>query len=179
MAEFCRITPEELTDNAFRLIGKDWMLVTSSKAEGELTCGEDYNTMTASWGGIGILWNKPVAFVFIRPQRHTFGFTEANDRMTLSFFDSSYRPALSYCGKFSGAEKEKVKDCGLTPVTDVTSNGRAVWFDEARIVLKTKKLYHQFLDESAFTDPAPLANYPGRDFHMMYICEIEEVLVKE
>ena len=49
-------------ENAFDLIGKEWMLVTAGNKE-------KFNTMTASWGGIGWLWNKPVAFIFIRPER--------------------------------------------------------------------------------------------------------------
>ena len=179
MAEFRTIRPEEITYNPFKMIGKDWMLVTSAKDDSSLICGEDYNTMTASWGGMGILWSKPVAFVFIRPQRHTFGFAEENDRMTLSFFDESHRAALAHCGKASGRDGDKVKACGLTPVSDTDDNGRAVWFDEARMVLKTRKLYHQFLDEKSFTDLGPLSNYAAGDFHMMYICEIEEVLVRE
>ena len=179
MAEFRTIRPEEITDNPFQLIGKDWMLVTSAKSDGALICGTDYNTMTASWGGVGVLWNKPVAFVFIRPQRHTFGFTENNDLLTLSFFDESHRAALAYCGKASGRNGDKAKECGLTPVSVTNENGRAVWFEEARIVLKTKKLYHQFLDEKCFTDSAPMAAYAAKDFHMMYVCEIEEVLVRE
>ena len=178
MADFIKITPEELADNPFKLIGKEWMLVTSANDGDGKKCGEDYNTMTASWGGVGILWNKPVAFVFIRPQRHTFKFTEKNARMTLSFFDETYRPALSYCGKFSGLEKDKASDCGLTPSCDITADGRAVWFDEARLVMKTKKLYECFLEECAFLDPALLDNYKSKDFHKMYICEIEEVLKK-
>ncbi|MBQ4354464.1 MAG: flavin reductase [Clostridia bacterium] len=178
MSEFKKITPEELTENAFRLIGKDWMLVTSANSTDGMKGGEDYNTMTASWGGVGILWNKPVAFVFIRPQRHTFRFTEKNSRMTLSFFTEDYRPALSFCGKFSGAEKDKAADCGLTPVSDCTQDGRAVWFAEAKLVLKTRKLYEDDLKKSAFLDDAALANYRAGDFHKMYICEIEEVLMR-
>jgi len=178
MSEFKKITPESITDNPFRLIGKDWMLVTSADESGD-KCGENYNTMTASWGGVGILWNKPVAFVFIRPQRHTFRFTDRNQRMTLSFFTEDFRPALSYCGKFSGLEKDKASDCGLTPEQDVTGAGRAVWFREARLVMKTKKLYEAYLDEAAFLDPALLDNYKSKDYHKMYICEIEEVLVKD
>ena len=54
---YLSVSPYEL-GNACRMIGKDWMLV----------CAGD-NAMTASWGGMGVLWNKPVAFVFIRPQR--------------------------------------------------------------------------------------------------------------
>ena len=64
-----QIKPEELTRNPFQMIGKDWLLITTKK-------GDKVNTMTASWGGIGWLWNKPVAFVFIRPERFTHGFIE-------------------------------------------------------------------------------------------------------
>ena len=93
MSEFRTITPEEFSGNPFTLIGRDWMLVTAANPGDGLRGGEDYNTMTASWGGMGILWGKPVAFVFVRPQRHTFSFTEKNDRLTLSFFGPEYREA--------------------------------------------------------------------------------------
>ena len=176
---FRQIKPEQITDNAFRLIGTDWMLVTSADNEGSLVCGEDYNTMTASWGGVGILWSKPVAFVFIRPQRHTFSFTERNGMMTLSFFGEEYRKALSFCGSKSGRDMDKVKECGLTPAADQTEWGRTVHFEEARLVMKVRPLYKEYLKEGAFLSEEPLKNYAAGDFHMMYVCEITEVLVKE
>lgn len=178
MNGFNRILPDQITDNTFKLIGKDWMLVTAAHDGDGTEGGRDYNTMTASWGGFGVLWNKPVAFVFIRPQRHTFLFTESNERMTLSFFSEDYRPALSYCGKFSGADGDKAKACGLTPLSDSTDHGRAVWFAEARLVLKTRKLYEEDLKESAVLDDSVLKHYPSKDYHKMYICEIEEVLLR-
>ena len=61
---FSRIDPKELDQNVFSMIGEQWMLVTAGTAE---RC----NTMTASWGGLGVLWGKPVATVYIRPQRYT------------------------------------------------------------------------------------------------------------
>lgn len=179
MSEFKKIMPAELNDNMFSAIGDEWMLVTSADCCGSLTCGEDYNTMTASWGGIGILWGKPVAFVFIRPQRHTFNFTERNTRLTLSFFGEEYKKTLAYCGKFSGRDVDKAKECALTPVSDKDGDGRAVWFDEARLVLKLKKLYADFISPEKMTDPYPMYTYAAGDYHKMYICEIEEVLVKE
>lgn len=178
MSNFTKISPEQITDNSFKLIGKDWMLVTSADESENLSGGKNYNTMTASWGGVGIMWNKPVAFVFIRPQRHTFPFIERNSRLTLSFFDESYRPALSYCGTFSGRDVDKAEKCGLTPVSDINSDGSAVWFGEARLVMKVKKLYEDDLHEASFIDKSCLSTYKAGDFHRMYICEIEEVLVK-
>ncbi len=179
MNEFRSIRPEELSGNPFRLIGHDWMLVTSADPGDGLEGGKDYNTMTASWGGMGILWGGPVAFVFIRPQRHTFGFTEKNDRLTLSFFGEEYRDALNYCGSKSGRDVDKAAACGLTPVSDTDAHGRAVWFDEAKIVLKTRKLYAEPIRADAFLDADARAVYPKDDFHTAYVCAIEEVLVRD
>ena len=179
MNSFRSVRPEEISGNPFRLIGHDWMLVTSANPGDGLRGGADYNTMTASWGGMGILWGGPVAFVFIRPQRHTYGFIEANARMTLSFFGEEYRSALNFCGSKSGRDYDKAAECGLTPVAETDENGRAVWFNEAKLVLKVRKLYADPLKAEAFLDAEARAVYPQNDFHTMYVCAIEEVLVRE
>ena len=72
------IDPAQITDNFISLIGKEWMLITAGDAS-------SYNTMTASWGTIGFLWNHPVAFVFVRTERYTFKFMEQYEGFTLSF----------------------------------------------------------------------------------------------
>ena len=102
------VLPEQIQDNPFKLIGKDWALVTSGTKD-------SFNTMTVSWGGVGVMWGKPVAFTFIRPQRHTFGFIENNNYFTMSFFDEEYRDALNFCGTKSGRDDDKPKETGLTP----------------------------------------------------------------
>ncbi len=179
MSDFKHINPTDITGNIIKMIESDWMLVTSADSNGPLVCGNDYNTMTASWGGMGFLWHKPVAFVFIRPQRHTFSFTERNSRLTLSFFDESYRDTLSFCGKYSGREYDKAKECSLTAAFDSNDGGRAVWFTEARLVLKLKKLYADFISPDKMTDTYPMYTYAEHDYHKMYICEIEDVLLKQ
>ena len=158
-------TPYEL-GNACQMIGRDWMLV----------CAGD-NAMTASWGGMGILWNKPVAFVFIRPQRHTYTMTETNDRMALAFMDGQYRDALKYFGTNSGRDGDKFAATGLDrahhPETGV------LYPAQAETVLFCRKLYIDDLKKDGFLDPALLSNYPIDDFHRMYVCEVEEVWVKD
>lgn len=104
---FSRIDPKELDQNVFSMIGEQWMLVTAGTVE---RC----NTMTASWGGLGVLWGKPVATVYIRPQRYTLEFVEREDCFTLSFFGEEYRKALALCGSKSGRDVDKVKECGFT-----------------------------------------------------------------
>jgi flavin reductase (DIM6/NTAB) family NADH-FMN oxidoreductase RutF len=168
MSAFKEINPSEIKNNPFDLIGKDWALVTAKNGEG---C----NTMTASWGGVGIMWNKPVAFTFIRPQRFTFGLLENEDYFTLSFYGEEYRKALKFCGTKSGRDFDKAKECGFTPVYDE----KAPYFAEAKLVLVCKKLYAQDLnEESAVEKETVLPNYNGDDYHKMYISEIVKVLKK-
>ncbi len=165
--EFREIKPESLTDNPFKLIGMDWMLVTAGSAE-------SFNTMTASWGGLGILWERKVCFCFIRPTRHTYEFIERSENFTLSFFEERYRKALSYCGSHSGRDTDKIKEAGLTPATA----GGFVHFAEARLVLACKKIYFQDITPSHFVDPAIDGMYPKKDYHRMYVGEIKKCLVK-
>lgn len=166
---FRKLVPEALTDNVFKLIGKDWMLVTAGDPD-------DFNTMTASWGGMGILWGKPVAFVFVRPQRHTYGYMEAASHFTLSFFDEAYRDALNYCGTHSGRDVDKMAATGLTPVT---SGDLGVVFAEARLAMICRKLYAQDLTATSFVATEIIDQaYATRDFHRLYVGEIVGVLAK-
>ncbi len=91
MAKFIELDPSEITGNVFDRIGKEWMLITAGKPE-------KYNTMTASWGGLGVLWNANVSFAFVRPSRYTFEFLEREKYYTLSFLGLSQRRALQICG---------------------------------------------------------------------------------
>ena len=158
-------------EDAFRLIGKEWMLVTGGTLE------NGYNTMTASWGCAGILWNKPVAVCFIRPQRYTYGIVEDSDTLTLSFFPKGeYREALRYCGTKSGRDGDKFAATGLTVGKTVEG---VPYPAEANLVLVCRKLYADDLKENAFIDPEMLKHYTAKDYHRFYICEITEVLVKD
>lgn len=165
---FKEINPNQITNNPFDLIGKDWALVTAGSKE-------KFNTMTVSWGGVGIMWNKPVAFTFIRPQRYTYEFLENGEYFTMSFFDDSYRDVLSFCGSKSGRDYDKPKETGITAVFD----DKAPYFSQAKLVLVCKKLYGQFLNEESAVDKSILSSYKNGDYHKMYISEIEKVLVNE
>ncbi len=166
---FRKIAPEAIGDNPFTLIGKDWMLITAGNEE-------KHNTMTASWGGVGVLWNKPAATVYIRPQRYTLGFVEENEYYSLCFFGEEHRAALNLCGKKSGRDCDKEKETGLTPVFD----RQAPYYQQARLVMICRKLYRQDMTEEAFLDKEVLErNYPGRDLHRMFIGEIVTVLERE
>lgn len=158
-------------EDALNLIGKQWMLVTAGTSE-------SFNTMTASWGGLGWLWNKPVAFVFIRPERFTHGFIEASDCMTLSFYGEEYREALKICGTKSGRDIDKVAATGLTPVELESGN---MTFGEARLTLDCRKLFKTSMQEANFIDKELLEMWYGTHggLHDVYVVEIENVYTNE
>lgn len=161
------ILANNLEKTAFEMIGKDWMLLTAGNSE-------SYNTMTASWGGLGVLWNKNVVFAFVRPQRFTFEFMNDNDYFSCSFFNEEFRSALAYCGKYSGRDVDKAKECNLTP--DFSEN--APYFEEADTVIVCKKLYVQQMTEDSIIDDSIKANYNGDDYHHVFVGEIVKVLKK-
>lgn len=168
MQQFHPIAPTDITGNVFDLIGNRWMLVTSGDESG-------FNTMTASWGGMGVIWSRPAAFCFIRPQRYTYTFLKKNSLYTLSFYDDEkYRKALNICGSKSGRDGDKVKEAGLTPVF---SDGTA-YFEQASLVLICRKLAEQPMDPACFIDPAIEKNYPNKDYHKIFVGEIVKVLAK-
>ena len=168
---YTQIESAEIKDNLIRLIASDWMLVTAGTRE-------EFNTMTANWGGTGYLWNKNVVFVFVRPERYTYGFIESTVGFTLTFFDEKYRDALNLCGAKSGRDCDKVAETGLTP--HITGLGYPA-FTEARLVLECRKLYATQLERDHFLDPEPLRSHYNTKggLHKMYIAEIEKAWIKQ
>ena len=154
-------------ENPFQLIGKDWMLVTAGNEFG-------YNTMTASWGGVGWLWNKPVAFIFIRPERYTHDFLETNERVTLSFYAEEYRQILQICGTKSGRDINKTAETGLVPVA---LESGSMTFEQARLTLDCRKLFKTSMHESDFVEKSILNTWYGEKggLHDIYVAEIENV----
>ena len=165
------INVSDLKDNMFDAIGKEWMLVTAGTED-------NFNTMTASWGGIGILWGMPVAFIFIRPERYTYEFIEAGETLTLSFLGEEHKSVHSVCGSKSGRTTDKVAETGLVP--HITPKGN-ITFQQARLVLECRKLYADFIDPENFIDKSLTGRWYGGsrgDFHKMYVLQIEHVWVK-
>ena len=169
MNQFQTVPMENFNLNPFQKIGKDWMLVTAEK-EGKV------NSLTASWGGVGVIWNKNVAFIFIRESRYTKEFIDGSDTFSLSFLDSEkYKEVLSYMGKVSGRNEDKIKNAKLT----VNHKEQIPYFEEASMVLLCKKMCHQKLKADSFLlDTIDSQFYKDKDYHELYIGEIVEILSK-
>jgi flavin reductase (DIM6/NTAB) family NADH-FMN oxidoreductase RutF len=154
--------------NSFQLIGNEWMLLTAGKLD-------SFNMMTASWGGLGVLWDKNVCYCFIRPTRFTYQFFEKSEAFTVSFFEEKYRNVLEYCGSHSGRDVNKVAETGLTPMKGPLDT---IFFKEARLVFVCKKIYFQDIIPEHFIDQEIHKNYPLKDYHRMYIGEIVRCMGK-
>lgn len=166
MNNFKEISPEQFRKNPFQLIGKEWMLVTA---------GDKYkvNTMTASWGGLGVMYGKNVAYTVIRPQRYTKEFVDKEETYSLSFLDKNYKKIMSYLGSVSGRSEDKITKSGLT----IDWSDETPYFNEADHVLICKKLFKQTLDGASLLNPKLDSTwYTNKDYHILYISEIIKVL---
>ncbi|MBN2874832.1 MAG: flavin reductase [Spirochaetales bacterium] len=165
---FREISTRSIEHNVFDMIQEAWMLVTAGTIE-------SWNTMTANWGGFGHLWNRDVAYVFVRPTRFTYSFIESSGAMTLSFFSEEWRDALSTCGKVSGREADKAALTGLTPTEPRPGY---VGFEQAHLTLACRVIHKQDIDPAGFIEQS-LASHYNDDYHRLYIAEIVTALVRD
>lgn len=169
LRDYIEIKPEELNKSVFQMIGNDWMLITAEK-------DNKANTMTASWGGLGVMWHKNVSYIVLRPQRYTKEFIDNTDTFSLCFFDSKYKKELSYLGSVSGRDEDKMSKTALT----LNHFDNIPYFEEADIIITCKKMFAQEFNPDSFIQKNLVEkNYSNKDFHTMYISEILKVLVRK
>ena len=164
---FQKINIQDFNINPFTAIGKDWMLITAGD---QLKA----NTMTASWGGMGVLWNQNVVTVYVRPQRYTKEFIDSQDYFSLSFFQD-YHKELRYLGNVSGRDIDKMNKAQL----HITYLDGVPTFEEAKLVFIIQKIYQNTITPSGFIDNSlDQVNYPQKDYHIMYIGKIIDIYQK-
>lgn len=162
------INVDDLQFNPFTAIGKEWFLVTAGDVK-------DFNTMTASWGGVGVMWGKNVVTTVIRSNRHTYNYIDDGEYFTISFLPEQYKDILSFCGSHSGRDCNKVEKTGLKPL----AVNKAVTFEQAKLVFVCKKLYAQQLSEDCFVDKEQLKWYSKTNpIHTAFVGEIVATYVQ-
>ena len=168
MAGYRKVEVKDIPGNIYQMLSEDWMLITA---------GNDakFNMMTASWGGLGNLYQKPVAFCFINPSRYTYQLMEKGDTYTLSFYKEESRKALQVCGTTSGRDGDKVKASGLTPITTPSGNKA---FGEAWLIIECRKMIAQSFNPDVVKQDALRQEWEGKAMHKMYIGEITNVWMK-
>lgn len=155
----------EFKTDIFAQYDKKWALLTAGNKD-------KFNTMTISWGGLGTIWNKPVATVYVRSSRYTHEFIDNNEYFTVSFYPEDYKKVLGVLGSKSGRDMDKINDSGLTAkVLD-----KSVTFEEAEVTLVCKKLMMQPLEVKNMPEDIAKQFYGADAPHDMYIGEVVEIL---
>lgn len=169
LAGFRQVAADKIPGNIIKLLN-DATLITSGS-------GENVNVMAASWGGLGVFWEKPVSFCFLGAQRYSITTMDKGDTYTISFYTEAYKDAIQYCGSTTGRNEDKIKGSGLTPIK--TPSG-ATAFAEAWMIFECKKIIAQPLSQDAIADKTSDAakKWNGKELHKMYIGEILNVWVK-
>lgn len=158
-----KIDIESLKLNVVDIWMNNWFLLTAGTFE-------DCNMMTVSWGSIGCIWDKPFVQILVRPQRHTYNYTEAFDSFTLCGFPGHYRKSLNTLGTLSGRNGWKLGETPLTLKPSLTVSAPS--YKEASIILECRKIYFQDLDPAGFLDNSIQDNYTAKDYHRVYFGEI-------
>jgi flavin reductase (DIM6/NTAB) family NADH-FMN oxidoreductase RutF len=170
---FKLIKPNDLPDNAFKVFSDDWFILTAGKEQ-------TYNPMTISWGNFGYLWGYPTVTVYVRPDRHTYGFMEKSSTFTICTFDEKHRSAMRYIGSKSGRDGDKIKATGLT--AKLTAQ-ESLYYEEAHLIIECEKVFSTAMNPDEIIDPKMKKYYQGGQkpipVHKMYIGKILNIWVKE
>lgn len=165
---FREVQLQDLNFNPFTKIGKEWMLISAGDEK-------KVNTMTASWGGAGVLWGDNVVTAYIRPNRYTKEFVDSQECFSLSFFNG-YKKELGVLGTVSGRDTDKIKDVNF----HVTMLDNVPTFEEAKLVFIVKKLYVDSIKPEKFLEPSIDDKwYPEKDYHDMYIAKILKAYIQD
>lgn len=146
------------------------------------------NSMTISWGTLGIEWSKPIFTVFVRENRFTKYQLEKNPEFTINVpYGDFDKKILGFCGTKSGRDTDKIKELNLTLETPDKVSVPAI--KELSLTLECRVVYKQKQDESAITEEYKKAFYPqdvdsfyhgaNRDFHTAYYGEIVSAYIIE
>jgi flavin reductase (DIM6/NTAB) family NADH-FMN oxidoreductase RutF len=165
-----QISPQDIADNAVTLFKDDWMALAAGRQ------GEEMNAMTIGWGGIGVLWGKPVVTVYVSPDRYTYTFMERYDHFTVTAFPEEHKPKLLYIGSHSGRDGDKIRDAGLT--VEYTPLGNPT-FTDGRLMIECRKIYSDQFDPALFDATTKAIYDNGMGIHHFYIGEIVNVWVRE
>ena len=159
------ITINELRLNSLSIWEDQWFLLTSGD-----TATHHFNSMTISWGSIGVMWNKPFIQVVVRPSRYTFEFMQKYTDFSVCAFPETCREALELLGSESGRDGDKLAKAKLTPLNGQVVNSPV--FLEANLIFECRKIYNDAFRPLQFIDPLIEKSYNGSNYHTVYYGEI-------
>lgn len=173
---FKKTEPTELKDNVFKLVGQDYTVITA---------GTDsiYNSMTASYGGWGQLFELPVTWCFLNASRYTLEFIKKEQTYTMSYFPDKYKEQVLFFGSKSGRGSQKMKENILTSVKTPSGN---ITYKEAKLIIECKLVSITetnpkdfYLEKGKTFVEKGLKDGNGKEYHKLVLGEITNVWVKK
>jgi len=170
-ALFKTLDAQAIPSDVFTLISKDCAVITAGTPE-------RYNSMVAGWGGWGVLFSKPSAFLMLRSNRYTLELMRKEQRYTMTFFDDTYKDDFMLFGQSSGRDgDDKMRNTRLTAVQTPSGN---MTFKEAKLIIECKLVQittvspNDFFTEESktFIDKAYAETH---DYHKLVFGEITNV----
>ena len=165
---FQPVNPEEIETGPYKFVGEK-ILITAAD-------GSKVNTMCATWGGVGYIWDKRVTFVFARKGRYTSELINASGEYSISFMNQEkYRGALKYIQMVSGRDEDKIANSRL----NINYDDGIPFIDEAREIITCKVLYQREFDEDALIDDEIKEKYySDGNYHILFIGEVKNILLR-
>lgn len=166
------VAAEDFDENIFKLVGKDFTVITA---------GETPNSMVASWGGVGIMFNKPVTWNFLRANRFTLEKIRETGTYTMCYFPDQYKGDIMQFGTKSGRNTDKMAQTKLTPMA--TPDGYPA-YAEAKIIIECKLIAASTVSKDEFyTEEAKTFLQEGfddaKDWHKLVYGEITKIYIKK
>ena len=166
------VSPEEFNEHIFKLVGKDFTVITA---------GEKPNSMVASWGGVGIMFNKPVTWNFLRANRYTLEKMRETSTFTMCWFPDQYKGDIMQFGTKSGRNTDKMAQTKLTPMA--TPDGYPA-YAEAKIIIECKLIAASTVSKDEFyTEEAKTFLQEGyddaKDWHKLVYGEITKIYIRK
>ena len=153
-------------------------VLLTAKADGKV------NTMTISWGTLGIQWGKPIFTAFVRGSRYTSTFLDRNKEFTVNIpYAEVDKEILRICGTKSGRDMDKIRELGLTLEDPEVISVPGI--KELALTLECKVLYEQQQEPAFMLDDSIRSHYPAdsqdihADYHTAYYGEIVAAYIIE
>ena len=171
---FTQIDAKEIPESVFKLVGSDYSVITAGDPS-------LYNSMVASWGGGGILFEKPTTWCFLRSNRYTLEIIRKKETYTMSYFDDEYKKDFLLFGKKSGRNSDKMKESKLSVIQPPSGN---LSYKEAKLIIECK------LAEVTTVAPGDFYTEQGKkfvedahaetnDYHKIVFGEITNVWIRK
>ncbi|MFC1899567.1 flavin reductase family protein [Chloroflexota bacterium] len=146
------------------MLGHGGLLLASVDAQG------NPNAMTIGWGTVGIIWNRPVFVVLVRPSRYTHGLIEITGDFTVNVPTPELADKMSYFGTVSGRDEDKFKESGLTTIPG--NNIKSPIVAECVIHYECMVVHKNDVIPDELVEGIRNSSYRKDDFHKIYFGEI-------